>query len=607
MNTHRLFAAKGGKLLFFLAASLMLSVSAFASHFRYGNISWKETGTNTIQFQISQAWRTDYAGYWFVPNIGDVIDITASGSGAMDFGDGTFASIILIVTAVNNDPNPLLAWFYGTATITHTYAAAGNYLASFESCCRISSLFNNPDGEFRVQTLVNAGSGNSSPVSTVTPIIDLPLNSASASFQIPAVDPNGQPLSFRLANASEAAGGFFYEQPAGIAVDAATGVVTLPTTGYYDGALLTTQIIISDGTSETAVDFIIRTTSAPPGNPPQFDYTVTPPNASTLTVGVGASLSFDVKATDSDSGDMVTLSAVGIPVGASTTPALPTTGNPVQAQFNWTPALTDVGTYIVQFTAADNAGGTAVTNVTIVVQTSACDPNFAASIKVSPKSGVKGQQPNTIYLGYGLQSLTLTAAATGGGGSYTYDWGAYGSTQAIVASPLTTTGYTVTVTDGSGCTANADITINVVDVRCGPNGNKVLVCYKGCKTICVPKSSVCKLLEAGNTLGSCSSAAMSNTALSSVVSNNSVQDAKTLLKVYPNPAKTQINIDLQGKASATGELRIIDFSGKAVMNISYTGQSMKTIDVSRLNNGIYTLQFITSGKIEANTKILISK
>jgi len=67
----------------------------------------------------------------------------------------------------------------------------------------------------------------------------------------------------------------------------------------------------------------------------------------------GDSISFTVTALDDDAGDVVTLTAVGVPSGATHTPPLPTDGNPVSSIFSWTPQPGDGGSYAITYTATD--------------------------------------------------------------------------------------------------------------------------------------------------------------------------------------------------------------------------------------------------------------
>ena len=87
----------------------------------------------------------------------------------------------------------------------------------------------------------------------------------------------------------------------------------------------------------------------PVGGDPAFDRPPTPACGAVLTTGVGLPVSFTVQASDTDAGQTVTLNAVGLPAGATMTPALPTSGNPVSSFFAWTPAAAQTGTQVVTF------------------------------------------------------------------------------------------------------------------------------------------------------------------------------------------------------------------------------------------------------------------
>ena len=79
---------------FIVTLVLFLSVglsTSYASHFRYGNISWRTVpGTNgkTIEFKVSQAWR--YTAFYPSPGGTTYTDY-------LYFGDGSFELINLAV------------------------------------------------------------------------------------------------------------------------------------------------------------------------------------------------------------------------------------------------------------------------------------------------------------------------------------------------------------------------------------------------------------------------------------------------------------------------------------------------------------------------------
>ena len=103
-------------------------------------------------------------------------------------------------------------------------------------------------------------------------------------------------------------------------------------------------------------------------------------------------------------------------------------------------------------------------------------------------------EETTVYYGYNPASYTWIGVeeVLGGQGPYTYEWNTGETTERIHVCPTETTTYTVTITDANGCSTTASVTVNVVDVRCGHHGhhNKVKICHKGKKTICVPMWAV---------------------------------------------------------------------------------------------------------------------
>jgi hypothetical protein len=386
---------------------------AHASHFRYGSISWRPLGGNTAEFVVQSAWRRDAVpsqDECVNPGTGAVIACTGPGGlagvgdvirediGDTEFfpGDGAVISVggqhlYYLVTSIN----PAQNWLFGEAldpmslpavdtTIEYTYASPGPWTARIDSCCRISASaapnahINNPDRNYRVETIVNlANVGNRPPVSTILPIVTCPQNGL-CQFQVPASDPDSDPIRYRLATAAEAASGGAYNQPGppnapNAASISTSGLYTWNTTGATLGAsgfntLYSTQVIIEDLTGSTAkskiaVDFFIQLVPVV-NNPPTFNVPVC---GTTQPVTSGQNISFSVSASDVDAGDVVTLNVAGLPQGATMTPMLPTNGNPVSSSFSWTPILVQGGNVTMVFSATDQQNQQALCSVTIAV------------------------------------------------------------------------------------------------------------------------------------------------------------------------------------------------------------------------------------------------
>jgi len=352
------------KLCMLLFSLLMLQPEeAEASHFRYGNITWERVSGQPyqIRFRVTQAWRRSAFSN---PNTGATVN-----TGSMNTGSGS-QSILLTVTSINVAED----WFYGEYTFIKTYPSVNtNYTASFGGCCRIGSpLVNNSGGNFLVSSIVTVGNNNDAPVSTVPPFISLPVNTAAATYQIPAADPNNDAITFSLTPNNSFGSGT--SQPSGISISSG-GLLTFNTVGKSVGQFYSASVDVTDSKgAKIQLDLMIRISA--PSTPPVFDYTVTPANSASYVLQPGQSVSFNVKASDNDAGDNVLLNAVGVPVGASFTSG---SGNPVTRSFSWTPTMANVGTYQVNFVAQDNAG---IQTNTIVNISVSLKPNF-----VSPSPG----------------------------------------------------------------------------------------------------------------------------------------------------------------------------------------------------------------------------
>ncbi len=371
--------------------------SAYASHFRYGHVSWKPgAGTNEIEFTLDGAFRRD--GYLGSagdgrPAVGDIITETVGATG-LNFGDGMSTGTLQFkVTSID----PANNWLFARAlqpgsssktTISHTYAAAGNYTAFVGSCCRISRFsgvnehINNPDRSYRVETVVHVGTGNSSPVSALPPIVLCPQNGL-CTFIVPGADTDGDTLNFRLSTSSEAGSGFI--QPASTSDSASissTGTYSWDTTGATlalagHNTLYSTQVTIEElddlgnVKGKSAVDFLIQLVPMV-GAVPEFDHPPTPACGTTLTGNIGSTMTFTVQASDTDTGDTVELNVGGLPPSATMTPSLPTSGNPVASVFSWTPTAGEAGVYVMTFSATDNSGQQSLCSITAQVFLEEC-------------------------------------------------------------------------------------------------------------------------------------------------------------------------------------------------------------------------------------------
>jgi|GEM_PF-4217207 len=371
-----------------------------ASHFRGGTITYQETGNpNEIQFTITTSWRYSF----FNGSVGSTINPFT-----FQFGDNSSTSGTSTVTAVNTSEN----WLTCVAVLTHTYSSNGSYTAFFDSCCRLGTLgHGNGNSDYRMETLVNIGppyAGNIPPVASTPTIINMAANSSNATFQIPGVDPDGDPITYRLATSAES--GLPNVDNDGKISVGPTGILTFNTTGLATEGLYATAIIIEDRVgsvtgaikTETSVDLFIRLVGS--SQPPVF-IAPTPASGTVFNTSPGTNLTININANDPDGagnpGGDVLLQVNGLPATATFTPALPTpAANPVVTQISWTPTAAEVGTYVAVVLAQDDLGIQTTTNFTVNVSAA---PTFD-----SPPT----PSANSYFCNSGGQNISYTLQAT---------------------------------------------------------------------------------------------------------------------------------------------------------------------------------------------------
>ncbi|MCU7549444.1 alginate lyase family protein [Chitinophagaceae bacterium LB-8] len=203
-------------------------------------------------------------------------------------------------------------------------------------------------------------------------------------------------------------------------------------------------------------------------------------------------------------------------------------------------------------------------------------------------------EKNTLYIGYGPSSLTVTAKPSGGTVPYTYQWTTGETSQSIPVSKAGT--YKVNIVDIKGCTATASISINILDVTCGRNSDKVMICHNG-KTICVASSDVQDHLEHGCKLGSCASAS----SISLKVDMAPEDIATNKVTLYPNPATDNLNIRVN-KLEVGAIIQVYNASGALVIKRRLTSNT-QVISIKGLSAGIYYVQ-VKNGEYMTGEKVI---
>jgi hypothetical protein len=262
------------------------------------------------------------------------------------------------------------------------------------------------------------------------------------------------------------------------------------------------------------------------------------------------------------------------------------TGNDASGTFN-------IGTSLIVWTATDSWGNSAICSTTVVINT---NPTVAIPDAYALPTGTLA---NTVYIGYApASSLTLTANASGGAPAYSYSWSSGSTTSTATVNPTTETTYTVTVTDANGCQANAEKSIEVLDIRSGKKLDKVTICHKNQQAISISQADVVDHLAHGDMLGGCTVTAPTASArlVGEAVSRLSVQ-------VLPNPSAVEFTLVIKAEQTGNIHLRVLDIQGRVLEQRSNISPTQKLIIGEGYHSGIYFAE-ITQGTDRKVIKLL---
>lgn len=407
------------KLLAIFAAvfvSGFVSSNAYASHFRFGHITWKlisanqQDGSFTVEFTSIQAWRA---------TADDTLPINYGDGGSTDSSVIANRTVLGPFTDIGGEQYVITRY-----TDLHTYANVGPWVADITSCCRIGSLINAGDDSELVQTIVDLSNSNAgSPVSSIPVILQMAQGQIN-SITLPIADPQGEPTNCRMATADESfisslatAGGLDLEVSNNC-------VLSWDTTGTAIGQKYAAQVVIEEsnrcglvpnggGSQSTAaavlpvcasvaLDFIIEIVD---GNPP----TCTSDKPVNNIIPANVPFSANFTGTDIDPGEVLTVTDQGLPAGSVLTPATGTTqAAPFAVNFSWTPTDADVNSavaFVVTFTDSNGLQNTCTMSLQIIENIVCNETDYQASI-----TGIDG---NALALSSSYRLLTKRAVKLG--------------------------------------------------------------------------------------------------------------------------------------------------------------------------------------------------
>ena len=450
-------------ILIFILMILGFSNLALATHFRGGTfINAKIDANNIFTGIMVSTWRKgqDVATGPLPFAVYNVTDVNRTNA-------------LLFIDAPNpitNNNDPDFETRTATINLNLSSLPSGIYAIRYRSCCRIGGINNITDSinsPYAVETVITRnGTANSPPIVNSNPAVRIGIGQVF-SQNINATDLDGDfPLSYQfLTNIADP--DFGAALIPNLNLNTATGEFSMSATNtalLNSGDNLVAKIRITDSTGAYAdrdVMFIVENSA---NNTPTIDAIS---GGNIQQVAPAATLSFSVTARDADTGQNVTLSALGVPTNASFTPAAP--ANPTTGDFTFTPTAAQLGqTFGINFDAKDNDATfplSATRNVQILVNnppaiTSASNGTETVTVGqafslVITATDPDGQNVTITSVGTLPTNGTFTAGATGATTTATY-----GFTPSADQAGQTFT-INCVATDSLGGTTNFTLTITV--------------------------------------------------------------------------------------------------------------------------------------------------
>jgi hypothetical protein len=241
--------------------------------------------------------------------------------------------------------------------------------------------------------------------------------------------------------------------------------------------------------------------------------------------------------------------------------------------------------------------------LTVVDGNGLTSSNFVAVYVYQPPVVSAGLDKD-INIGYGASCVSLDGYANNSMGPYSYSWSNGSTAKTPSVCPTTTTNYSLTVTDGRGCTASDNVTVTVRNIICG--NNKVKMCKNGI-TYCIKTNQVAGKLNNGYVLGACGSNKWDGS------DDEFIEDEADVLEtaIYPNPASDNVIINYGFDNDATVNIDVYDTSGRRVLALEnnktvFEGElNSSTFSVSNLNAGLYVITIQTSNGENQTHRLMV--
>ena len=217
--------------------------------------------------------------------------------------------------------------------------------------------------------------------------------------------------------------------------------------------------------------------------------------------------------------------------------------------------------------------------------------------------------------------MQLTATGIGGGvPPYTVQWSTGSNSTSINVCPISTTTYTVTVTDLNGCTMSDEVKVCVIDVRCGNKLDKVTICHNTgssknpSNTQCIALNAVANHLQNhGDQLAACGTVKTCLDGAKMAYSGNTgVDHEPSYLTAFPNPFADYTTVRFMVAEGGVANVKVYDITGREISMLFSQEVAAGTVydlklDGTRYPSGVYFIILKTDTGAMLTSKVVLTK
>jgi len=254
-----------------------------------------------------------------------------------------------------------------------------------------------------------------------------------------------------------------------------------------------------------------------------------------------------------------------------------------------------------------------------VTDANGCTATANTTLTEPPQLNIDAGANKTVYYGYPDSACTTLKATAMSGGvpPYTISWSNGKTTDTNTVCPISTTIYYVTLTDLNNCTFTDSVKVCVIDVRCGNNLDKVMLCHNTGsasnpnQTLCVALSGAINHIAHGDQLAACGTIKTCDfNAIAARLANPN--NGQGYLTAFPNPFSDNTTVRFSLPIDQHVNLKLTDVSGRLIQDL-YSGsvRGGTSYDVpfngGSIPAGIYFLTLKTENGESYVSKLIVTR